>query len=414
MKVLFVFGGLPHYYNLVLSRLNEVEGLEIIVVVPSEEGQTLGDGVYQTKEGINFKTYHLKEYKNFFGKAFFRGFFDVIDKEKPDIIVAGWPYILSFYLNPFNYSRIKQDRIKIVDKDIPFRVPVYGDEVRFYKKLGMVPEDINPLTNFKGFLQFLNIYILTKARLYYFKAVDAHVNYVEDAYEILGSYGVPAEKIFISYNSPDTDVLYKVRESIEASERIMKPNPHRLLHVGRLVEWKRVDMLIKVFARLKKIYADAELVIVGYGPQKEELEKMVKDLDLQDVVFAGGVYDQKLLGQYFTESTIYVLAGMGGLSINEAMLYGKPVVCSVCDGTEKKLVRDEYNGKYFEEGNEEDLFDKINYLFSHPELVEQMGQNSDRIIREEINIRTVIKGYLEAFNYVTKNRFGLKVKEENA
>jgi len=98
---------------------------------------------------------------------------------------------------------------------------------------------------------------------------------------------------------------------------------------------------------------------------------------------------------------------MGGLSINEAMIYGKPVVCSVADGTEKKLVRDNFNGKYFEKGNLEDLVEKLDFLLSNPKIIEDMGKNSEKIIREEINIHTVIKGYIRAFNYVTKNKFQL-------
>lgn len=408
MKVLFIFGGLPHYLNLVLNRLNDIEGLEALVVIPHEKGKTIGEGVHLTKEGINFRTYHLEEYKTWFGKTFFKGFFDVLKKEKPDVVVAGWPYIMAFYLNIFNYVRIKFSKIKIIDRDIPFRLPKYGEAAQFYKQLGELPKDTGLFTNFKGFLKYLNILFLTKIRKYYFNQVDAHLNYV-DAQDILGSYGVERHKIFVSYNSPDTDVLFKVKEEIERStERLLPPNKHRILHVGRLVEWKRVDLLIKVFARLKKIYPDAELLIIGYGPQKEELEGLVKSLGLSDVIFIGGVYDPKLLGQYFTESTIYVLAGMGGLSINEAMLFGKPVICSVCDGTEKKLVRDEYNGKYFTEGSEDDLFEKINYLFSNPELTEAMGKNSARIIREEINIHTVIKGFLDAINFVSGNKVKLK------
>lgn len=402
MKVLFVFGGLPHYYNLVLSRLNSLEGLEIIVVVPLQKGETLGQGVYQTTEGINFKTYKLLESRTWFGKHFFKGFSSVLDAEKPDIIVAGWPYILSFYLNPFRYVSYKSRNIKIIDKDIPFRVPKYNEAIEFYKKLGDIPENTNPLSNPKGFLKLLNIWMLTRIRHYYFNEVDAHVNYIEEAYDILGSYGVSPAKIFISYNSPDTDILFSIKEEIGHSPSILPPNKHRLLHVGRLVEWKRVDMLIRVFARLKKNYSDAELIVIGFGPKKESLEKLARELAVeQSVNFVGGVYDPKVLGHYFTESTLYILAGMGGLSINEAMLYEKPVVCSVCDGTEKKLVRDEFNGKYFEDGNEDDLFNKINYLFQHPQLIDQMGKNSGEIIRNEININTVLQGYLDSFNFVT-------------
>ena len=99
---------------------------------------------------------------------------------------------------------------------------------------------------------------------------------------------------------------------------------------------------------------------------------------------------------------------MGGLSINEAMAFDKPIICSVCDGTEKKLVRENYNGKYFKEGDEEDLTNKIEYFFNNPEETERMRINSGKIIREEININTVIDGYIRAFNYVTNNKFNIK------
>jgi glycosyltransferase involved in cell wall biosynthesis len=103
-------------------------------------------------------------------------------------------------------------------------------------------------------------------------------------------------------------------------------------------------------------------------------------------------------------STIYVLAGMGGLSINDAMCFGLPVICSVGDGTEKKLVRDGFNGKYFKEGDEDDLVEKITYLFTHPQLLRQMGHNSTAIIKNEINIHTVVKGFTDAFEFVAKDQ----------
>ena len=91
---------------------------------------------------------------------------------------------------------------------------------------------------------------------------------------------------------------------------------------------------------------------------------------------------------------------MGGLSINEAMCFSKPIICSVCDGTEKHLVLDEYNGKYFEEDNESDLTNKIIYLLSDQHKLKIMGENSEKIIIDKININTVVNGYSNAFNYV--------------
>jgi glycosyltransferase involved in cell wall biosynthesis len=90
---------------------------------------------------------------------------------------------------------------------------------------------------------------------------------------------------------------------------------------------------------------------------------------------------------------------MGGLSINEAMCFSKPVVCSVADGTEKRLVREGYNGHYFESGSLESLQEVIEKLFSNPDMITKMGQRSREIIEKEINIHSVLGNYMEAFKY---------------
>jgi glycosyltransferase involved in cell wall biosynthesis len=182
---------------------------------------------------------------------------------------------------------------------------------------------------------------------------------------------------------------------------ILAPCKHRLVHVGRLVAWKRVDMLLKAFVRIKKKYDDAELLVIGMGPEEDKLKNLCANLGVnRSVRFLGGVYDPQLLGHYLLSSQLYVLAGMGGLSINEAMCFGLPILCSVGDGTEKILVREEINGKYFIDGDEEDLAVKIDYLFAHPDLMARMGAKSTEIIRNEINIHTVIEGYRKAITYV--------------
>ena len=76
------------------------------------------------------------------------------------------------------------------------------------------------------------------------------------------------------------------------------------------------------------------------------------------------------------ESSIYVLAGMGGLSINEAMCYSLPVICSVCDGTEKDLIQDGVNGYYFESGNADSLAKSIEYLLRNPQMMKAFGDVS--------------------------------------
>ncbi len=397
MKVLFTFGGLPHYYNYVLSKLNNVKNIEIVVIIPKLKSKTLGEGVHQNSEGINFKVIELEEYITFYGKYFFKDFLTTILQEAPEIIVITWPYILAFVFDYRILNTIQRKSIKLIYKDIPFRLPKFWDGIRFHVK----PEPDENLNLQNDFLFKINTFFITIIRKIFFNIVDAHVDYIEVAYEIFSTYGVDKKKIFITYNSPDTDKLLEVNVKYNIRNAILPYNPFRIIHVGRLVKWKRVDLLIKALKSIENKFHNIELIIIGNGPEKKNLEELINELDLSDKIkFIGGVYDEKILGEYFSASAIYVLAGMGGLSINEAMCFAKPIICSVCDGTEKHLVFDDYNGKYFMENDVNDLANKIEYLLSNPQKIKKMGENSEKIIREKININTVVNGYIKAFNFV--------------
>ncbi len=401
MKVLFTFGGLPHYYNAILNKLNNEQNIDVHVVVPKTNFNTIGKGVYQTHEGINFKLHILEEYKPYYGKSFFKDFGKLIKREKPDIIITIWPYILGFVFYPHLLLTLKYLGIKLILKEIPFQVPKYNEAKKYYRSGKLLDENLVDQLHGTSSIGFFKYDFLTFIRKIYYNMTDAHVNYVEDAYDILGSYGVKKNKIFLIYNSPNTNELLKIKNEINSLPSILPKNNFRLIHVGRLVKWKKVDLLINAFSKIKKQIPQAELIIIGNGPEEVNLKEQVNKFQLVDSIkFIGGIYDSKMLGQYLSASSIYVLAGMGGLSINEAMCFDKPIICSVCDGTEKKLVKENFNGKFFEENNSTDLADKIVQLFSNQLLLKQMGKNSGKIISEEINVQTVINGYLKAFDYV--------------
>ena len=95
------------------------------------------------------------------------------------------------------------------------------------------------------------------------------------------------------------------------------------------------------------------------------------------------------------------------------MCFGLPILCSVCDGTEKILVREGINGRYFLDGDEDDLVDKIIWFFERPDELQQMGYCSEEIIRRDVNIHTVINGYVDALRYVVRQRTGETCSSES-
>ena len=99
-----------------------------------------------------------------------------------------------------------------------------------------------------------------------------------------------------------------------------------------------------------------------------------------------GHLDSAKINQFFASARMIVLGSIcyEGFPtvIIEAMLYGKPVVCSRIGGL-PEIVEDGVTGLLFEPGNADDLAEKIRYLWDHPELCQKMGQTGrEKVLRE--------------------------------
>lgn len=399
MKVLYTFGGMPHYLSAMLDKLCQ-KGVEITVVTPQKGNATIGQGVKMV-EGGTYKHLTAPERKGFYGKSAYPSLPEIVNEEKPDILVMGWPYFLQVFFQPRLRKAMKTCGTQLVIREIPFQTPPYGKIKAYFKANPMYDEGMRLVST--GVVFYFKQWLTANVRKYCYARVAGTLNYSTAAWDILPSYGVRREQIHITYNSTDTEALLREKEAVQTSAPLLAPSQRRLLHIGRLVKWKRVDLLIEAFHKIIPSFPDAELVIVGDGPELANLKQQAADLGLAGSVrFAGAVYHPKELGAYMNESTVYVLAGMGGLSINDAMTYGMPILCSVCDTTEKDLVIDGKNGFFFQEGDADSLAEKVSELLASPTLCAQMGKESERRIREEINIETVSDRYLEAFRKIAK------------
>lgn len=407
MKVLFTFGGIPHYLNALLEKLYK-KGVDIVVVTPQKGNATIGQGVKMV-EGGTYRHLTTPEKKMFYGKSAFPTLPDLISREKPDLVVMGWPYFLQLFFQPRLRRALRACGTRVAIREIPFQTPPYGRIRSYFRQHPMYDENMCLQSHGTAFL--LRQWLIARLRRYCYARCAGILCYSSIGHEIIPSYGVKPERIYVTYNATDTEALLGERQAVEAAPALLPPCHRRLLHIGRLVKWKRVDLLIDAFARLAGKYPDAELTVVGNGPELENLKQQARRLNLtvadKDtppapgcVRFTGAIYDPKELGACMHESMVYVLAGMGGLSINDAMTYGLPVVCSVCDGTERDLVVNERNGLFFRDGDVDSLTLTLDNLLASPERCRTMGQESERIIREQINLDTVAERYLRAFELV--------------
>lgn len=399
MKILYTFGGIPLYLDALLNRLVQ-KGVETVVVIPKKSSSVLGKGVkiIDSKE-TTYKIIHTDEKKSILGKSFFPLLPDIITTEKPDILVTGWPYFLQFFFQPALRKALKSSHTKFVLREIPFQVPPYGKLSAFYGKQRIFDEEMNLLNDGKFFM--LRQWTIMQIRRFCYKKADGALVYASPGKKLLPTYGIDADKVFVTYNSTDTDDLFNIKEQQSEEKSTLERSDFRIIHVGRLVKWKRVDLLINAFSRTLPSFPPSELVIIGDGPEMEHLKKQAADLHIdKKIKFTGAIHDNKTIASYLSSSAIYVLAGMGGLSINDAMTFGLPVICSVCDGTENDLVIQGKNGLFFEENNADDLADKLGILLNDPCLASKMGEESWKIIRDKINLETVSDRYINAYKQI--------------
>lgn len=399
MKLLFVFSGMPPYMNALLNKL-AAKGAEVITVIPTDRSTSLGSGVKVIDSvQANYRIIETGEKKSFLSKNYFPELPLIIKQEKPDIFIAGWPYFLQIFLDHSLRKVLHTQNIRFVIREIPFQVPPFGRLHAFFKANPMYNEEMKLLS--RGCSFYLRQWIIMLIRRYCYTKADGALAYASRGRTIMPTYGIDPKKVFVTYNTGDSDALLHEKQLHAAAPPILPSKSRRIIHIGRLVKWKRVDLLIDAFAMVLKEFTDAELVVIGEGPELHTLQRQTQTLGIaKNVIFTGGIYDQKVMGAYMKASTVYILAGMGGLSINDAMTYGLPVICSVCDGTEQDLVTHNVNGLFFEENNKVDLSEKIAVLFRDPSLCEKMGAASFEVIAHKINLHIVTERYMDAFRKI--------------
>ena len=121
-----------------------------------------------------------------------------------------------------------------------------------------------------------------------------------------------------------------------------------VLYVGRLVNWKGVDRLIRVMASVYKKDPDLRscLVIGGDGPLQNSLKKLASDLNIEKKVRFMGAINRNQLRELFASCDIYLtLQDLTNLSnsLLEAMAQGRCVVAGDVGGT-REVVKDKETG----------------------------------------------------------------------
>lgn len=178
----------------------------------------------------------------------------------------------------------------------------------------------------------------------------------------------------------------------------IKKDSKVMLYVGALTDLKRPKDLIFALASLLEANSnlDIKLWFVGDGPERQLLESLVKEFNLEgSVTFFGKVFGG--VGAYFEASDFVVVPGLGGLVINHAMIYGKPVISRLADGTELDLIEDGVTGFLVEGYQIETLIEKM-LLIIDSDLPE-MSKRCLNKVSEQWNIDIMYERTLQCVTF---------------
>jgi len=194
--------------------------------------------------------------------------------------------------------------------------------------------------------------LYNKIDLFCLRWFDRVICVSEDLRDLCIRKGVRPDRCVLIHNAIDTD-QYTRREPVQAAKQRLGFAFDRLLvgAVGRLSDEKNFLGLIRVFAALVRDGIDAELVIVGEGPQRAKLEAARAAEGMQDCIHLPGYRSDVI--DYYHAMDVFVLSSIReGLPnvLLEAMALEVPVVATAVAGV-PSLVQHEHSGLMVEPGD---------------------------------------------------------------
>ncbi len=197
----------------------------------------------------------------------------------------------------------------------------------------------------------------------------------------VAGWGVPKDKLVVIYNAV---------EPVDRVKPLPVPlkTPVKAITVGRLVPWKRVDGLIEALREIPEL----GLVIVGDGPERPRLERIVQELGISDRVY--------FAGQRSKTETLSLMAACDFFVLNstyeghphavlEAMALGLPVVATAVGGT-PEVVRDGETGVLVP-GRYGALGASLSALARDPALRRRLGRAARQWIGERLSAAHMIR-----------------------
>jgi glycosyltransferase involved in cell wall biosynthesis len=175
--------------------------------------------------------------------------------------------------------------------------------------------------------------------------------------------GIPGDKITVVLNVPDDSVF-----NHEPTSFTKENNHFQMIVVSTIVKRYGIQTLIKAVPLLLKNIPELKIDIVGDGELRPDLEKMTRNMGIEEYVNFTGYLPYETVPDYIAQADVAIAPMIDDVGapnkIFEYIAVGKATVASSLPGV--KAVFDDSSVLYFRPGDEKDLADRILELYKNP------------------------------------------------
>lgn len=293
---------------------------------------------------------------------------------------GAFPWIIRAYENAEEYARAEKE---VLSAD----VALFGNSPKKLKEKRLAQGKLSfdgcerflktEISALKGLLRKMVDPIRFNRKNYYLLCAGA---YTAADYARFG--GFKGKKYKWGY-FPEVKKYEEIRAVLKAK------SPRSILWAGRLIDWKHPEYALEIAKRLQADGYEFSLKIVGGGALENSLRDSIKKEGLQDRVKMLGAMPAGQVRDEMEKAEIFLFTsdkneGWGAV-LNESMNSACVSIASHAIGAAPYLIKDGENGFLFQDGDLDELYEKVKRIFNEPALSARLGENAYKSMEKTWN-----------------------------
>lgn len=189
-----------------------------------------------------------------------------------------------------------------------------------------------------------------------------------------------------------------------ARPRIPLLGARTILSVSNLIATKGIDLNLKAISQLIAKHHELKHIVIGDGPQMDNLRRLASTLNLNNhVEFLGRLPHEDVMVHMASADIFSLPSWREGLGVVylEAMAHGKPIIACLGEGIEDVVTNGE-TGLLVERKSVDSLVKALDFLLSHPEKAQAMGERARKLVLAEYTWEKNAEKTLEVYQRLLK------------